>query len=215
MTFPEILLGIFQGFGVTFSVVVVGLLYAVPFAFLFGILQFFARGAAYFLVTAIIEFWRSSPVVILLFVFYYSLPAFGLTMSAFTVGSMVLGLNVGGYASQAVRAALQSIDRGQYEAGVALGLSRLTILSSIELPQAIVSMVPTFINLWIQLIKGTALVSLITMVDMTARAKEIAQIEYNPVGIYSGLLLAYLIICYPITIFGRWVETHQSAGWRA
>ncbi len=210
MSFFDILLGIFQGFRITFLVVVVGLLYAAPFAFIFGILQFFARGSFYLLVTAIIEFWRSSPVVILLFVFYYSLPAFGLTLSAFTVGSMVLGLNVGGYASQAVRAALQSVPPGQVEAGTALGLSRLSVLLNIELPQAVISMVPTFINLWIQLIKGTALVSLITLVDMTARAKEIAQIEYNPVGIYSGLLLAYFIICYPITIFGRWVEGRLS-----
>lgn len=210
MSFFDILLGIFQGFRITFLVVVVGLLYAVPFAFIFGILQFFARGALYFLVTAIIEFWRSSPVVILLFVFYYSFPAFGLTLSAFTVGSMVLGLNVGGYASQAVRAALQSVEPGQVEAGIALGLPRVRVLLAIELPQAIISMVPTFINLWIQLIKGTALVSLITLVDMTARAKEIAQIEYNPVGIYSGLLLSYFIICYPITIFGRWVEGRLS-----
>lgn len=210
MNFFDILLGIFQGFRITFLVVVVGLVYAVPFAFIFGILQFFARGLAYFLVTAIIEFWRSSPVVILLFVFYYSLPAFGLTLSAFTVGSMVLGLNVGGYASQAVRAALQSVEPGQVEAGIALGLSRPSVLLHIELPQAIISMVPTFINLWIQLIKGTALVSLITLVDMTARAKEIAQIEYNPVAIYSGLLLSYFVICYPITIFGRWVEGRLS-----
>ncbi|WP_029062840.1 amino acid ABC transporter permease [Labrenzia sp. DG1229] len=215
MSFFAILLGIFEGFRVTFSIVVVGLCYAVPFAFCFGILQYFSKGPLYVAVTAIIEFWRSSPVVILLFVFYYSLPAFGITMSAFTVGSLVLGLNTGGYASQAVRAALQSLDRGQYEAGVALGLPRFQILWSIELPQAVVSMVPTFINLWIQLIKGTALVSLITMVDMTARAKEIAQIEYNPVGIYSGLLLAYLIICYPVTIFGRWVEGRNSQEKRA
>lgn len=210
MSFIDILLGIFQGFRVTFLVVLAGLFYAIPFAFVFGIAQYFARGPLYVLVTAIIEFWRSSSVVILLFIFYYTLPMFGILLSSFTVGSMVLGLNIGGYASQAVRAALQSVDEGQAEAGTALGLSRFSILLNIELPQALVSMVPTFINLWIQLIKGTALVSLITMVDMTARAKEIAQIEYNPVGIYSGLLLSYFIICYPITIFGRSVERRLS-----
>ncbi|WP_422368692.1 amino acid ABC transporter permease [Pelagibius sp.] len=215
MSFLDMMLGIFEGFRITSLVVIVGLLYAVPFAFLFGILQFFARGAAYVAVTAVIEFWRSSPVVILLFVFYYSLPAFDIRFSAFVVGSMVLGLNTGGYGSQAVRGALQSLDAGQAEAGKALGLSRVHVLFYIELPQALVSMIPTFINLWIQLIKGTALVSLITLVDMTARAKEIAQIEYNPVGIYSGLLLAYFIICYPITIFGRFVEGRISGAKRA
>ena len=65
-------------------------------------------------------------------------------------------------------------------------------------------------NQLIQLIKGTALVSLITLTDMTYRAKELAQVEYNPVGIYSGLLIAYLIICYPVTVLGRSIEQRTS-----
>lgn len=206
MSFPDIILGIFKGFHITAAVTVLGLLYAIPFAVVFGVLQHFARGVAYYLVTAVIEFWRSSPVIVLLFAFYYSLPSFGIYLDALTVGSMVLGLNIGGYGSQSVRAALQALDRGQSEAGLALGLSRFDVLRLIELPQAITAMIPTFINQAIQLIKGTALVSLITLADMTFRAKEIAQIEYNPVGVYSGLLLSYFVVCYPVTVFGRRME---------
>ncbi|MCG8509457.1 MAG: amino acid ABC transporter permease, partial [Rhodospirillales bacterium] len=187
-------------------------LYGVPFAFVFGILQYLTKGPTRFAVTCIIEFWRSSPVVILLFVFYYTLPIFGIYMSGMVVSSMVLGLNIGGYGSQAVRAALQALDRGQIEAGSALGLPRSHILFLIELPQAVVAMVPTFMNQIIQLVKATALVSLVTLTDMTFRAKEIAQLEYNPVGIYTGLLLCYFVVCYPVTIVGRWVERRVGAG---
>jgi polar amino acid transport system permease protein len=123
-----------------------------------------------------------------------------------TVGSMALGLNIGGYGSQAVRGALQALDRGQVEAGLALGLRRFDVLVSIELPQALTAMLPTFINQFIQLVKGTAVVSLITLTDMTFRAKEIAELTYNPIGIYTALLLAYLMVCYPATLFGRWLE---------
>jgi polar amino acid transport system permease protein len=123
---------------------------------------------------------------------------------------MALGLNIGGYGSQSVRAALQSLDRGQVEAGLALGLRRLHVLALIELPQAFAAMTPTFINQFIQLIKGTALVSLITLTDMTFRAKEISQLRYDPVGTYTALLVAYFIICYPATILGRWVERRVS-----
>jgi polar amino acid transport system permease protein len=202
----EIIRNIFQGFGVTATVTILSLLYAIPFAFVAGILQFLLSGLPRMLVTAVIEFWRSSPVIVLLFVFYYTLPAFGIRLSSTTVAAMVLGLNIGGYGSQAVRAALQALPRGQVEAGRALGLTRWKILGYIELPQAIRSMIPTFVNQLIQLIKGTALVSLIALTDMTYRAKELAQIEYNPVGIYSGLLLSYLLICYPVTIIGRRLE---------
>src|SRR3546814_3547604 len=88
-----------------------------------------------------------------------------------TVGAMALGLNIGGYGSQAVRAALQSPDRGQVEAGRALGLHRLHILWLIELPQALSAMMPTFVNQFIQLVTGTAIVSLITLTDMTLARK--------------------------------------------
>lgn len=207
MSFLETVWRIYQGLGVTASLTFLGLLYAVPFALVAGVLQHFSNGVLRWGVTAIIEFWRSSPVIVLLYAFYYSLPAFGIYLSATSVGALVLGLNIGGYGSQSVRAALQALDRGQCEAGLALGLSRFDVLRLVELPQAIVAMIPTFINQMIQLIKGTALVSLITLSDMTWRATEMSQLSYDPVRIYSALLLAYLILCYPVTVFGRYLET--------
>lgn len=210
MSFIEIVLGILQGAGVTAEVTLLGLLYAVPFALVAGVLQHFSTGASRWTITIVIEFWRSTSVLVLLYAFYYSLPAFGIELSAVSVGAMVLGMNAGAYASQSVRAALQSLDRGQCEAGLALGLDRLAVLRMIELPQALRNMIPTFVNEAIQLIKGTALVSLITLTDMTFRAKQIAQLSYDPVGIYSGLLLCYLIICYPVSLLGRYLD--RSAG---
>lgn len=212
MSILGIWLGILEGLGTTATVTVYGLAFAVPFALVFGVAQYLTSGFLRFLVTAIIEFWRSSAVIILLFVFYYALPIVGITLSALTVSAMVLGLNAGGYASQAVRAGLQALDRGQKEAGLALGLSRPAILVLIELPQALVAMSPTFINHLIQLVKATALVSLVTLTDMTFRAKEIAQTEYDPVTIYTSLLLAFFVVCYPIALFGRWVEKRIKPG---
>lgn len=210
MDIPSIVAGIFGGFRVTALVTLYGMLWAVPFALVFGVLQYVTRGGTRALVTTVIEFWRSSPVLILLFMLYYSLPSVGIKLSGMTVAAMALGLNIGGYGSQAVRAALQALDRGQAEAGRALGLTRLDILMLIELPQAAVAMMPTFVNLFIQLVKGTAIVSLITLTDMTFRAKEIAELSYNPVGIYTSLLLAYLIVCWPATLLGRWLEQRVS-----
>lgn len=71
-------------------------------------------------------------------------------------------------------------------------------------------MSPTFINLVIQLIKATSLVSLITLTDMTFRAKEISQVYYEPVPIYLSLLAAYFLACYPFALFGRWVAQRVS-----
>lgn len=206
MSFPETVGIIFQGLGVTASVTLFGLAYAIPFALVTGILQHFTTGWRRLLVTAVIEFWRSSPVLVLLFVMYYSLPSFGIYLDSLSVAALALGLNIGGYSSQAVRAALQALDPGQVEAGRALGFRRGKILLLIEMPQAFATMTPVFVNQFIQLVKSTSLVSLITLSDMTFRAKQLFQINYDPVGIYTGLLLAYFVICYPATILGRWLE---------
>jgi polar amino acid transport system permease protein len=208
----EIFAGIFDGFRITATVTALGALYAIPFALVFGMAQYLTTGGVRLAITAIIEFWRSSAVIILLFLFYYVLPVVGIHLSAITVSSMVLGLNTGGYGSQAVRAGLQSLERGQVEAALALGLRRGHALYLIELPQALRRMAPAFVNLFIQLIKGTALVSLVTLTDMTFRAKEIAELSYNPIGVYTSLLLAYFVVCYPATVFGRWLERHMGQG---
>lgn len=212
MSFLDILSNIVVGINVTLKVTLYGMLYAVPFAFVFGIAQHFTSGLLRLIVTTIIEFWRSSPVIVLIYGFYFSLPSLGIDLSAMTVGAMVLGLNIGGYGSQAVRAALQALDRGQVEAGYALGLRRIQILYLIELPQALAAMTPTFINQFIQLVKGTSLVSLVTLADMTFLAKALSQTHYAPAKIYTALLLVYFLICYPATIVGRMIERRVGRG---
>jgi len=204
--FVGILARMFEGLGVTGEVTLYGLVYAVPFAMAGGVLQYRLEGPARFAVTAVIEFWRSSSAVILLFMFFYVLPYANINLSAMTVSALVLGLNIGAYGSQAVRGALQAVDRGQIEGGLALGLARNRVLWLIELPQILRPIVPVFINLFIQLVKATALVSLVTLSDMTFRAKEINQLSYQPVAVYSALLLAYLLLCYPIAVLGRRIE---------
>lgn len=206
MTVLGALVAILGGFRVTATVTLLSLAYAVPFAFLFGVGQFAATRSLRVLPTAVIEFWRSSPVVILLFVFYYALPSFGIRLPALAVATMVLGLNIGAYGSQAVRGALQALRRGQRQAGLAIGLTPSQTMLYVELPQACAAVAPTFVNLLIQLVKGTALVSLLTLTDMTAAAKALAQSRYDPVPIYGGLLLAYLLVCYPLTVAGRVLE---------
>lgn len=206
MHFTDILLAVWRGAGTTAEVIALSLLYGVPFACLAGVLQYELTGWRRFLVTAFIEFWRSSPVVVLLFVFYYTLPAFNIHLSAMTVSAMVLGMNIGGYGSQAVRAGLQTLDRGQREAGMALGLSLFENLAFVLLPQAFRAGLPNYVNLMIQLIKGTALVSLLSLADLTYRAKDIAQVTFDPAPPYTALLLSYFVICYPLTIAGRRLE---------
>jgi polar amino acid transport system permease protein len=211
MSFDQILLKILEGAGVTLGVAGYALLFAIPFAFVFGTLQYLLSGWKRTVVTGIIEFWRNNAVIILLYVFYYLLPFAGMKWSAYTVGALVLGCSAGAYGSQIVRGALQSIPRGQVEAGASLGLRRWHVLGLLEYPQAIRPMLPSFVNELIRLLQSTALVSLLTLADMTFRAKEVTQISHQPAAIYSALLLAYFVVSYPLAILGRRLEKRVAA----
>lgn len=206
MSFSEIFFGILEGLDVTLTVTAFGLLFAIPFALVAGVAQQFLQGWWRAPVTVVIEFWRSTPILVLMFMFYYTLPVTGIFLTATTVAAMTLGLHIGAYGSQSVRAALQALDKGQVEAGLAIGLTRWQVLQTIELPQMFVAMLPTFINQFIQLVKGTALVALITMTDMTSRAKELSQLTFDPPQIYGALMLAYFLLLYPATVLGRRLE---------
>jgi polar amino acid transport system permease protein len=208
MSAAEIFFGISAGLYVTLAIALYALLFAAPFALVFGILQYLARGYARFAVTACIEFWRSSSAIVLLFVFFYVLPFVGIRLDPYTVGAMVLGFNMGGYGTQVVRGALTALDRGQLEAARSLGLTRMQALVTVELPQALRQMLPSFVNELVELIKLTALVSLITLADPTFRAKQIFQLTYQPAVIYSCLLLIYFAIGYPIALIGKRLERH-------
>ena len=206
MAVGEIFLSISSGLKVTIFVAVYALVFAVPFALVFGVLQYLTRGFARFAITSVIECWRSSSAIVLLFVFFYVLPFVGIRLDPYTVGAMVLGLNMGGYGTQVVRGALAALDRGQLEAARSLGLSRFQALLTIELPQAFRQMLPTFVNELVELIKLTALVSLITLADPTFRAKQVFQLTYQPGVVYTTLLLVYFMVGYPIARVGKRLE---------
>ena len=211
MTSQEILLRILDGAHVTVGIAAYALVFAVPFAFVLGTAQYLATGKVRLIVTGLIEFWRNNAVIILLYVFYYLLPFAGLKWSAPTVGAFVIGCSAGAYGSQIVRGALQSIPRGQLEAGSALGLRRWHVLALLEYPQAIRPMLPSFVNELIRLLQSTALVSLLTLADMTFRAKEVAQVTHQPVLIYTALLVSYFLVSYPLAILRRRLEKRVAA----
>jgi polar amino acid transport system permease protein len=200
VSFFDLLGWMLHGLGVTLEVAAYSAVIAFPFALVFGILEYRLARLPRLLVTLFIDFWRSSSVIILLFFFFYVGPAFNVFLSAYTIGALVIGCNVGAYGSQALRAALESVAQGQVDAGLSLGLSRRRTLLLIELPQALRKIVPIAGNEVIEIIKTTANVSLIGLVDVTSRAKSAMQVSYQPAEIYSGLLLIYVAICLPFAL---------------
>jgi polar amino acid transport system permease protein len=153
-----------------------------------------------------VEFFRGTSALVQLFWLFFVLPDFGISMEAFTVAVLGLGLNVGAYGAEVVRGAIQGIQRGQWEATTALNMTRWQALRRVILPQAFVAMIPPWGNLFIELLKSTALVSLITMSDLTFRAKTLNDATLKTITIFSLALLIYLVLSLSITIGMRRLE---------
>src|SRR3546814_9710392 len=137
---------------------------------------------------------------------------FGVTLEPLTVAILTRGLNVGAYGAEVVRGAVSAVHRGQWEATVALNMSRVEALRRVILPQALVAMIPPWGNLFIELLKATALVSLITISDLAFKAQQMNATTYRTVEIFSNVLVFYLAIAMVITIGMQTLERYASRG---
>ncbi len=174
------------------------------------------RLSRYFLIRAVatsyIEFFRGTSIFIQLFWAYFVLPLLGVPVSPWQAGVLALGLNVGAYGAEIVRSAIQSVPKGQYEAAIAVNLSNWHRLRHVILPQAFVIMLPTFNNNAIELLKGTAVVSLISLSDMTFQAQVMRAQTGNTTIPFLSILLLYFLISTVMSKSIRGLENRLSAG---
>lgn len=203
---------ILEGALVTAKLTVMGAALALVMAFIAGIgrlSRFFAVRA---LATAYIEFFRGTSIFVQLFWAYFVLPFAGITLTPLEAGVLALGLNVGAYGAEVVRGAIQSIGKEQYEACIALNLSRWQRLRHVILPQAFLVMLPTFGNNAIELLKGTAVVSLISLTDMTFQAQVVRAQTGNTLVPFATILLLYFAMAVVISWGVRGLERRLARG---
>jgi polar amino acid transport system permease protein len=117
-------------------------------------------------VAAIVEFIRDTPLLVQLFFLYYVLPDYGVTMPAFLTGALALGLQYSAYTSEVYRGGFDAVPRGQWEAAIALNISRFRIYRDIVVPQAIPRIMPSMGNYAVSMLKETPVLSVITVLDM-------------------------------------------------
>lgn len=139
--------------------------------------------------------FRGTPLMVQLFIAFYGLPHAGIKWSAMACSVIVLSLNVGAYASETVRGAIESVPIGQYEAALSLGMGHWKTMFSIVLPQAMRASVPALSNTLISLVKDTSLASSITVAEMLMTTQRIVATTYEPLVLYTEVALVYLAIC--------------------
>lgn len=167
-----------------------------------------ALGSAY------VEVVRGIPLIVLLSVVYYGLPALGLTLDGFPAAVLALGLYSAAYTSEIVRGGLSSVPAGQTEAARSLGLNRLGALRFVILPQAWRVALPALGNEFISLILGSSLASAVTLQELFAQGKYITGVTYRQFEVYAVLALAYFLITFTLTRLVRALERRLSRGER-
>lgn len=199
---PELL----KGAGITLLLTVEGL----SAGFVLGLLATLARtyGSKFWRGLAIgyIELFRGTPLLVQLFLIYYGLPGLGITLSRELSAFLALGLNSGAYQAEYLRGSILAIGDSQMMAGRAIGMSRWKTIWYVILPQALRLAIPAWSNEPVSLLKSTAVVFLIAVPELMARAKSIAAKTYDPIGSYLAVALIYLAAVYILDAFLRWLE---------
>jgi cystine transport system permease protein len=162
------------------------------------------------LARAYVSVIRGTPLLVQLFIVFYGLPSLGLTIDPFPSAVIALSLNVGGYASEAIRAAILAVPRGQWEAAMTVGMNRTTTLRRIVLPQAARIAVPPLSNTLISLVKDTSLVSAILVTELLRKAQEIAGQSFEFFTLYVVAAVYYWAVCLVLSFNQDRLETRLS-----
>ncbi|HIR75591.1 MAG TPA: amino acid ABC transporter permease [Candidatus Choladousia intestinipullorum] len=184
-----------EGLKVTMLIAVAGIL----LGFIIGLLAGFVRSGKHNILYRIagvyITVIRGTPLMVQALYLYFAIPMMlNFDISALTAGIVAIGLNSGAYISEIVRGAIQSIDIGQNEAGICLGLSKFQITASIIFPQAFKIMLPSLCNQFIISVKDTSILTVIGVAEMTRQATQAVSSTFRTVEIYTSLALMYFVL---------------------
>jgi cystine transport system permease protein len=181
---------------------VIGLLAAITRVGKVPVLEQFVRGY--------VSLIRGTPLLVQLFMIYYGLPQLGLPLEPIPSAIIALSLNVGAYMSESFRAAILSVPKGQYEAGLSLGMSYWTVMRRIIIPQSIRTALPTIGNSFISLLKDTSLVSVITVTELLRATTLVIARTFQPLTLYAEAALIYWLLSSGFSLLQERIERRVS-----
>jgi polar amino acid transport system permease protein len=162
----------------------------------------------------LIQVMRAVPLLALLFVLYFALPNWGMTLSGFSAGVIGLGLQGAAYIAEILRGGLDSLHRGQREAALACGLTPIAAFRAVILPQALRLMLPPLLNAYVSILKDSSLCALIATNELMLAARAIASESFLPMHIFLLVGLFYFVIAFPLSMLSRGLEVRFARGRR-
>ncbi len=209
-----------SGIPVTLGITVVSLMISMPLALMMAIKKINSKGPLSFLINTYVSIVRSTPMVLQILLLYSLLPSFlnffikqvlKIDFNIFKIPAIyyayaVFSLNTTAILSEVFRSALLTVDKGQLEAGLSVGLSKFLTYIRIIIPQALVVALPNICNVTVGLLKSSSLAFFMTVQDITAIAKLKAAYAYNYIEAYSIIFILYIILCTLIQLIFKYIE---------
>jgi polar amino acid transport system permease protein len=200
-----------SGTGITIAQFLLAAVLGIAISLVMGLLKLSENKALRWSAITYIEIFRGTSLLVQLYWIFFVLPLFGITVEKFTAGYLAVGMNIGAYGAELVRGGILAVPKGQWEAALAINMSPAKRMWRIILPQALVNMLPPWGNLMIELLKGTALVSLISVTDLMFQAKQINASTFLSAEIFGVALMIYYILArFLLTPFMRWLERFMA-----
>jgi polar amino acid transport system permease protein len=158
------------------------------------------------LVAAYVQVFQGIPLLVQLFLAYYGMGLFGINTSPWVAAGLGLTLYASAFLAEIWRGCVAAIPHGQWEASESLALNFYEQMRYIILPQAIKIAVPPTVGFLVQVIKGTALASVIGFMELTKVGKTIANATYSPFLVFSCIAVVYFLLCYPVSLYAKHLE---------
>ena len=192
---------------VTLKLALLGFTFSVVLATIVTVARTVSKSQIFGAIIAVyISFIRGTPILVQIFLVYYVLPIIGLNIGPITAGIVALTLNSAAFIIEILRGGLASVSKGQFEAARSLGLSGLVLWVKVILPQTFMASIPPLVNEFTQLLKATALLSTITVVELMRVSQQIYSNNYHPIEVLTGAFVMYFLMCFAVSRGASWVE---------
>lgn len=205
--------------GQTLLLTLLSLFFAMIIGMIFGLMNVGSNRVFNFIGTVYVDAVRGVPLIVLAYFIYFGVPTaiqgigfatFRLT--ALQAGTIALSMNCGAYMAEIIRAGIQSVDRGQMEAGRSLGLTYGSSMALIVVPQAIRTMVPSIINQYIITLKDTSILSVIGFAELTNVGKTIMGNTFKPLQTWAILAVLYMVVIITLSKLSKKLERRINRG---
>ena len=159
-----------------------------------------------------VEIWQGTPLLIQLLLVFFGLPLLGIEVSPMLAAGLGLTLYASAFLSEIWRGCVDAINRGQWDASAALGMKFLTQMRYVILPQALKIGLPPTVGFLVQLVKSTAVTSIVGFTELMKAGNNVANATFQPALVYGLVAIIFFCLCFPLTSFARVLERKLTQG---